>query len=494
VTKKYTLESITIEAQKYSFRKEFEQNARPYYAAAHRNGWLNQVCQHMQQTVTNWTKDLVLSKTVEADNISDFIQKYSGAYKHAVSNGYLKELKSAFPSGPKIPHNKKWTKESVLDIAKQCESYTTFRKTYRHAYMYASKVSMLPEVQAIIPKAPREPVNKKWSFDLCVDKMAECKTRNEFNKKYSGAAKYLSDRGLVDQAFSAANIGYATGTSECEAELLEWVRSLGINAVNRKKFGRELEIDIYMPDLNIGIEYNGLYWHSEATGKGPSYHINKNKLAKSNGIKQVIHIFEDQWRERKDQVKGYLSSKLGINQKIYARDCESCEASAQEAKAFLKQYHIQGAPNSIEYAVGLFYKEKMVGVVTYGKHHRGSGSGQIVLNRLCFKSGLSIVGGAKKLISNSVPSLLKLGYQTVVTWSDNSISDGAVYEACGFTLEHDMKPDYSYIKGPTRYSKQSLKKTAEERTTGKTEHQLRLEQGYFRIWDCGKKRWALPLT
>lgn len=494
MTKKYTLESIAIEAKKYSFRKEFEKRARPYYAAAHRNGWLNQVCQHMDQAVTNWTKDLVLSKTEESANISDFIQKYSGAYKHAVANGYLKELKSVFRSSPKIPHNKKWTKESVLDIARQCESYTAFRQTYRQAYMYASKAGMLSEVQAIIPKAPRKPVNKKWTFDVCVDKMAECKTRNEFNKKYSGAAKYLSDLGMVDQAFSAANIGYMTGTSECEVELFEWVRSLGINALNRKKFGRELEIDIYIPDLNIGIEYNGLYWHSEATGKGPNYHINKNKLAKANGIKQVIHIFEDQWRDRKDQVKGYLSSKLGINKKIYARDCDAREIVAPEAKAFLNKYHIQGAPNSIQYAVGLLHKEEIVGVVTYGKHHRGSGSGQIVLNRLCFKSGISIVGGAKKLISHSVPSLIRMRYKTIITWSDNSISDGAVYEACGFTMEEDMKPDYSYIKGPNRYSKQSLKKTAQERTTGKTEHQLRLEQGYFRIWNCGKKRWSLALT
>jgi hypothetical protein len=38
-----------------------------------------------------------------------------------------------------------------------------------------------------------------------------------------------------------------------------------------------------------------------------------------------------------------------------------------------------------------------------------------------------------------------------------------------------------------------LKKTPEERLINKTEKELRQEQGFYRIWDCGKKRWVLFL-
>ena len=31
------------------------------------------------------------------------------------------------------------------------------------------------------------------------------------------------------------------------------------------------EIDIFIPKLKIGVEYNGLYWHSEANSKGKLY-------------------------------------------------------------------------------------------------------------------------------------------------------------------------------------------------------------------------------
>lgn len=47
------------------------------------------------------------------------------------------------------------------------------------------------------------------------------------------------------------------------------------------------EIDIYIPELKIGIECNGVYWHSELY-KDPTYHIKKQQLASSLGIKLIF--------------------------------------------------------------------------------------------------------------------------------------------------------------------------------------------------------------
>ena len=44
------------------------------------------------------------------------------------------------------------------------------------------------------------------------------------------------------------------------------------------------EIDIYIPSLKLGIEYNGLYWHSEVNGKDKNYHFNKLNNCNKQGV------------------------------------------------------------------------------------------------------------------------------------------------------------------------------------------------------------------
>jgi hypothetical protein len=115
------------------------------------------------------------------------------------------------------------------------------------------------------------------------------------------------------------------------------------------------------------------------------------------------------------------------------------------------------------------------------------------LDRLVFADGVRVVGGASKLFKALAIWAINHGYYEIVSWSDNRWSEGNVYDKMGFFLEEELPPDYSYVKGDNRYSKQSLKKTSAEKLTGKTESQLRREQGYDRIWDCGKKRWVYRL-
>lgn len=71
-----------------------------------------------------------------------------------------------------------------------------------------------------------------------------------------------------------------TQKSNSEEELYSFVKSLILDKelLKNKRILDEYEIDIYIPDLKIGFEYNGLYWHSEVH-KNKYYHIDKSKLA-----------------------------------------------------------------------------------------------------------------------------------------------------------------------------------------------------------------------
>ena len=177
-------------------------------------------------------------------------------------------------------------------------------------------------------------------------------------------------------------------SSKGEKEVRSFIESLGFKTKTKKIYCKIIkkyrEIDIFISELNIGIEYNGLYWHSEANPKiYPKYHLEKTELCKKNGIR-LIQIFEHEWRDRKDQVKSFLRSALNKNENfIYARKCDIRQVSKEETKQFLNNYHIQGnCPHTTSY--GLYYNNELLALVTIGKHHRNST--EIVLSRFVGKN------------------------------------------------------------------------------------------------------------
>ena len=67
------------------------------------------------------------------------------------------------------------------------------------------------------------------------------------------------------------------------------------------------ELDIYLPEYRLAIEYNGAYWHSL---KDKFYHLNKTILCREKNI-QLFHIFEDDdiklWYDRvEDFINGVI--------------------------------------------------------------------------------------------------------------------------------------------------------------------------------------------
>ena len=295
--------------------------------------------------------------------------------------------------------------------------------------------------------------------------------------------------------------GY-NGVSGAELDLGAFIKTLDPDTgkfyfPSDGKAGRRKEIDILSEAKKIGFEYCGLYWHNEDSlhPRPSSYH--KDKMEKAGGLGyRLITIFEDEWLKRGDMVRDYIRSVFGVFDKtIGARECELREIAPDLGGLFYDVNHIQGASQSSLVYFGLFDGDDLLGVISGGRHPRNLQEMEkvLILDRLCFKRGVRVHGGASRLFKALVDWARSSGYDQILSWSDNRYSEGAVYEKLGFILDGDLPPDYSYVKGGKRYSKQSLKKTAEERASGKTETELRTEQGYSRIWDCGKKRWIFGI-
>jgi hypothetical protein len=286
-----------------------------------------------------------------------------------------------------------------------------------------------------------------------------------------------------------------TGVSKEETELNDFVKSLGLETIKYKfkeRITRPQEIDVYSKETGIGIEYCGLYHHGERAGKDRNYHKNKLDMAIKENV-QLLTVFSNEWLDRKDQVKGFIRSKLGKNETtVFARKTELKQLGFETARNFLDSYHIQGSTR-IQACFGLFFNGELVAVVSGAEHHRVNG--QFTLNRLCFKHNVSVVGGASRLNKALCSWAKNKGYRKIVTWSDNRWSLGTVYSAMGYTKEEELGPDYFYNSGGVVKSKQSCQKKhlIERGAIGNTEKEMALSLGYDRVWDCGKIRWIMDL-
>ena len=285
-------------------------------------------------------------------------------------------------------------------------------------------------------------------------------------------------------ALSCPTCNASFAKSSGENELFNWIKSLGVETQQTNtNLIKPFHIDIYIPEKKLGIEYNGLYWHQEDI-KGKDAHYNKYLKADTAGI-LLLQFWEDECLTKPDIIKSMIRSKLGLVKQIQARKCKLVtDLKRKVVMEFLDEHHLQGSCN-FNKGLGLEHDGELVMVVTISKHHRKSNTS--VLSRVCTAHNIQVIGGLSKLLVRVE--------KPIVTWSDNRYTNGSVYKKLGFSLEQDLPPDYQYVKKThsvlKRYSKQSLRKTPEERLTGLTELQLRTAQKYYRIWDAGKKRWAL---
>ncbi len=275
--------------------------------------------------------------------------------------------------------------------------------------------------------------------------------------------------------------------SQYENNISNWLEEIGIKSVvrNTRKIIPPYELDIYLPDYNVAIEFDGLFFHSEIGGnKDRGYHLNKTNLCENAGI-TLLHIFEDEWIEKQDIVKNIILNKLKlITNKVYARKCTVDTVNYEEATSFLIANHLQGSAvgNKI---FGLYYSTELVSIVVLSKP-RFNKNYQYELIRSCSKVGVNVVGGFNKLIQHAVKVL---DITSIISYVDKRYFTGSGYTAWSFL--HDSQPSYSYIKDykirKSRLIFQKHKIATSEEDKNLTEWQLMQLGGYDRIWDCGNK-------
>lgn len=275
---------------------------------------------------------------------------------------------------------------------------------------------------------------------------------------------------------------------------------------NRSLIGPK-ELDIYLPEHKLAIEYCGMYWHShtsvEDEKQNKHKHYCKHVACAEQGVR-LITVYESEWLENAKQVKRLLRNAIGKGRgKLMARKCDLVKVSAAQARKFYDRYHPQGGAGSGEH-FALLWNGKIVACMrfTFGNNDRGDNAGNAVWTLSRYATRVNVNGGASRLFKAFVDEHRP---QKVKSFSDNRYFDGNMYERLGFVLDADVAPDYQVwsqklgLLPKPHYQRRNLPKRlrdhgVEEHFDPDTDPRSEREMTYFmgarRIYDCGKKRWV----
>ena len=267
---------------------------------------------------------------------------------------------------------------------------------------------------------------------------------------------------------------------------------------NSRSIITPLELDLYYPEKNVAIEFNGNYWHDE-NHKSKDYHFNKFKLCKDKNIR-LISIYESDWYNKHDNIINLLKNIFIESKIIYARNCTISKLDHKTKSAFINEYHFYGDSNQGAISYGLYYNNELVSVMSFGKvrgqNKLHNNKDHYELVRFVTKDNVRVTGGASRLFKKFISEYHPV---YIICYSDNDFFTGETYNKLGFKLKSlGESIDYQWVKGTKSLSRYEcmtnklLEKYPKYRNIniiGSIEDYIMHDLGYNKLYICGNSIW-----
>lgn len=320
-------------------------------------------------------------------------------------------------------------------------------------------------------------------------------TFDEFKKQYQDAdymSKEQMNQILESQRKSNMFIAKSRYISKQEMEIREFLDGFGIQYRSNRQILIGKEIDILIDSHKIGIEVNGLKWHSERFAhKDKSYHVTKTNMCNEKGY-ALFHVFEDVFFSKKELVFSKIRHKLMLDTgkpKVAGRKLSVTVISASDGASFIEKYNIEGDKNADYYLGGYFHGE-LVAVMSFKNVEEGDWE----LLSIATKDTYVYQGVASKMFRSFVRDR---NPKTVISYSnrnwDNRMSEN-VYSKMGFCFDSVVEPTFRYyserIERHDTFSPESLDIEAIRVENGfpsnMSKDEILANAGYDKVWNCGQ--------
>nr|DAK67225.1 MAG TPA: endonuclease-like protein [Caudoviricetes sp.] len=294
-------------------------------------------------------------------------------------------------------------------------------------------------------------------------------------------------RGHGCQICGIQKAGYYTGTSKLEEDFVNFIKSFYSGEVITSVRDKipPMELDIFLPEFNLGIEINGSYWHSERF-KDKNYHLRKYNLCKDKNIR-LVSIWEWEYLKDKDKIENFIKNLILKKKKFFARKLQIKEVDIKTQREFLESNHLQGYV-PCTHALGLYKDDELIQLMTLRIKSKKDKLYEI--GRLATKTGFTVIGGTKRLFKH----LLSLvDFETIISYNNMDKFTGDTYESLGMNFESISIP-YGWIKNLEclpRYQTQKSKLIRQGFDKNLSESEIMRSEGFEKIYFTGVSKFVL---
>ena len=297
------------------------------------------------------------------------------------------------------------------------------------------------------------------------------------------------------------HIHYKNGCPQCNAEktqsdgereLSSFVESIWPGEILRsnRSILNGMEIDIWIPGANLGIEYNGAWYHSTTSTASKNYHSIKSTVAHKNGI-NLLQFVDLDLHNKRHIAESMIKNKLGLNNRIFARNCKISQIDKPESIKFFNSNHYHGWAY-YDVAYGLYFDGVLKSVLSFRIKDDIA-----EIARFATLSGYNVVGGFSKLMKHFIKTN---NVKEIFTYVDRSFTTSEnCYSKFGMSFEYITKPGYRFLKGNKlhhrmKFQKHKLANLLESYDPAKTGVDNMLSNGYRLLYDAGNLKYRIKLA
>lgn len=256
--------------------------------------------------------------------IQDMADKHN-AYTEKKNADFQKEIDAVYHGEVQLVSNFVTTKQDIKVRHCKCGSEYMVNPRYllyqnlgcRECYLDSMrKYDTLREVQEEFDKL--SPDDKYTILDDLDTKYENKLMKVHVRHEACGHEYFVMIQNFKDNR--CPKCAFSNGSKE-EKDLADYITSIydGKCEFHYRFAAKEYEMDVYLPDLKIGFEFCGMYWHSTATRENTNYHLDKMKYFASKGI-FVVQIFEDEWVMNNENTKEKIKKIINNEPEVHTED------------------------------------------------------------------------------------------------------------------------------------------------------------------------------
>lgn len=313
--RKWSKDAVIADARKYGSKTEWSR-AGSAYVIAHRNGWLDDACAHMQaKWEAKWDKTAVLASVQQYAARADWKAAEPGAYKAAVRNGWLAEACEHMHA-----KHRTWTLPALVASAAPFATRAAWKEADGSAYKAAREHGVLDRVCAHMTWASKP--DGWWTKARVMASAKEYRSITTWNDAETSAYQMAKKKRWMSEATSHMD---AVPMPIGPATIHEFLMTHGISYKVEHRFREHPEVarmpfDFFLPQHRLLIEYHGRQ-HAEGWSRDPE---SRDEIQRRDAIKERWAATSDYllvsilaWRSKTPKaIRAVLAKTFGVSPEL----------------------------------------------------------------------------------------------------------------------------------------------------------------------------------